>query len=261
MSKSPPVRTVFFMCLLFAASSCSDPVRGINDARDNGPSIRLSGGGIGGTKILAALRQDGVTEESGVRFGSCMGTEAFESGLTAGMKNEADLNCNSSDVAISDAQVLSYSFDGTTFFPVSAGPIECTEGSPIFFQMSLGLVENSNSPRTDVGLWVASDGGNAITGTCEQYTFFVSGADGIADLDGDQCGDMLTDTRIVLPLGVVGSTCTGTSVHVGTCIGWTQPGQDRVCPTAGDNNFRIGAVPANKSKCNCQGFDVPITVL
>jgi len=58
------------------------------------------------------------------------------------------------------------------------------------------------------------------------------------------------------------ATAQDTLVHVGSCLAWTVPGSDQVCPRApGDaNGFRWATTPSSTSKCNCEGFNVPITV-
>ena len=254
--------------LTFVLVSCAEPKSTpVGPAASNIKGPVYSGGGIGGTETdveLASIRQDAEPSGGGFRIGACMGTEAYLSGLTSGMKDESDLNCNSNEIVIETAVVTEYSLDATTYFPVPAGGIECPAGSPIFLNVQLVIVESANSPRTDIGIWASTDGGDAITGTCGQYTLFASGAPGTVNLDGDLCGDMLPNTRLTMPLGIFDSICSGsgmTSVHIGTCIGWTTQGSDRVCPAPGPTGYRVGAVPANKSKCNCSGFDIPINVV
>ena len=58
-------------------------------------------------------------------------------------------------------------------------------------------------------------------------------------------------------------------LEIPSCVSWTQPGGDRVCPDDADGNgvpgqitdFRGATLPANKSKCNCDPFFVPIEIL
>ena len=79
-------------------------------------------------------------------------------------------HCTSQDIKIATADVLEYSFDGTTFLPFDpANPISCEESTPIFLRINAHVKETATSERTDVGVWIAQDGGNARTGVCNHY--------------------------------------------------------------------------------------------
>ena len=90
----------------------------------------------------------------------------------------------------------------------------------------------------------------------------------MSNTDSDSCGDLVNAGSATVPLGVISTICqtatnTSTLLHIGSCVGWTEPGGDQVCPQGGnvtDDGFRWGTVPGTTSKCNCGGFDVPIVV-
>jgi len=98
------------------------------------------------------------------------------------------------------------------------------------------------STRADVGSWIATDGGNAITGACTQYTL-VNGTAGVSNNDGDLCGDMNSGSTTIVPLDILTLTCHDNGsglLHVGACIGWTEPGADRTCPVPGVTPTTLG---------------------
>jgi hypothetical protein len=199
--------------------------------------------------------------------------DAFASGAVNGVNDTLDLadptqNCTANDVRIAVADLLSYSIDGTTFIPFTPGDVvSCQENTPIFLNVRAHVEETATSERTDIGIWIGLNGGNARTGVCNHYNL-VNGVAGVSNIDGDSCGDMVNAQTALVPLGVIDAVCqtatpTSTTLHIGSCIGWTQPGGDQVCPQGGNNTpdgFRFGTVPGTTSKCNCSGFDVPITV-
>jgi hypothetical protein len=199
--------------------------------------------------------------------GACMGDDSFASGLVPGLQSATGLNCTSNDIDIAIATISEYSFDNVTFTPFDPNtPINCAEGQTIYVNTSAELVQNAASTRADVGIWIATDGGAAITGTCTQYTL-VNGTTGVSNNDGDLCGDMNSGSTTIVPLDILTLTCHDNGsglLHVGACLGWTEPGADRTCPVPGVTpttlGYRYGSVPGNKSKCNCNGFDLPVNI-
>ena len=204
--------------------------------------------------------------------GVCLARDAFLSGAVSGVNDDQDLanpaqNCTANDVKVASADIISYSFNGTDFTTYTGQPIQCIEGDPIFLELKANLEETSTSTRTDIGVWIATDGGNARTGTCNQYNLR-NAQTGVSDTDSDKCGDLVNQGTATVPLGVISTICqtasnTTSLLHIGSCLGWTEPGGDQVCPQGNvenDNNFRWGTVPGTTSKCNCSGFDVPIVV-
>jgi len=204
--------------------------------------------------------------------GACLATDAFLSGAVSGVNDDQDLadptqHCTANDVSIASATINAFSFNGTDFTTYTGQNIQCDENEPIFLDLNAVLQETATSTRTDIGVWIATDGGNARTGTCNQYNLRNAQA-GVSNTDGDLCGDLVNAGSATVPLGVISTICqtatnSSTLLHIGSCVGWTEPGGDQVCPqnnVQSDNNFRWGTVPGTTSKCNCGGFDVPITV-
>ena len=251
-------------------------------------------GAIGALGVLASCGENTVSPKSGMAPsgpsftateplngpGVCMANDAVAAptGTIDGVKNgDSPLtatNCTSNDVAIATTTLVSYQLpDGqggfTAPIPYSGGTVACNDGDPIKLNINARLEETANSARSDIGIWIATDGGNAITGACNHYNL-VPGSGGVTNPDNDSCGDL--DQGAVVPsfpLGVIDAICrtetpTDTLLHIGSCLGWKEPGADVACPLASqgatENGFRWGTLYANKSKCNCDGFDVPITV-
>jgi len=215
-------------------------------------------------------------------------------GTIAGVKFGDDpataLNCTSQDVKIATAQVINYllaNADGSyTGTPIPYNPgdnVTCNKDQGIRLTMSAKLNETASSARSDIGIWIAADGGNAQTGLCNHYnlpTNPLTPGTGVSNPDGDSCGDLNAGAFVPsFQLGTFDAVCetsptSNNQLHIGSCIGWKEPGADEVCPlpdakpnqapnwvTNSADGFRFGTLYANKSKCNCEGFDVPITVI
>jgi hypothetical protein len=200
--------------------------------------------------------------------GQCMGDDAVNNpGLVSGFgTNPNAFNCTANDVRIANARTA------------SGDPIQCALGDQIQVNLVADVVETSTSVRHDIGIWIAEDGGNAETGECSFYWFDDDDVDllpGVPiDADGDMCGDMDNAGSVIdFPLDALTLTCTAplviegeTFLEINSCVSWTQPGGDRTCP-ADDNgpdyspNYRGGTLPANKSKCNCEPFLVPVEIV
>jgi len=219
--------------------------------------------------------------------GQCMGDDAVDAptGTIPGVKNGGDplkaFNCTSNDVSIARTNLISYqTSDGQGNFgpvtPYNPGDnVTCSVGTPIKLNLTAELDETANSERTDIGIWIATDGGKAITGACNHYNL-VPGTQNVTNEAAgsspgpDSCGDLNAGAVVpAFPLGEITAVCeteteTSTLLHVGSCLGWKEPGADRLCPltgVSGPDGFRFGTLPGNASKCNCDGFDVPITVV
>ena len=228
--------------------------------------------------------------------GQCMADDAVRAptGTIKGVKLGDDLttvtNCTSQDVKIATALVSSYRiadslgvFSGAPIQYNAGDNVTCTQDRKIELTMSTKLNETASSARSDIGIWIATDGGNAQSGLCNHYNLPVNPltpGTGVSNGDNDSCGDLNAGAVVPnFPLGTFVAVCetaagSNNQLHVGSCIGWKEPGADGVCPlpdanpntapnwvTNSADGFRFGTLYANKSKCNCEGFDVPITVV
>lgn len=222
------------------------------------PTAPLFGhGGLGGTVIQAPLDTDAAASDSTLSS-NCMGTDAFESGLVSDMKTESDLNCTSKDVTIGLATLRKYAPHAGSTTDYTGQPVNCPSGSTITLFFTLELSQVANSPRTDMGLWVADDDGTALTGQCTHYILRPL----TTNVDGDFCGDLLPN--VTVEAGLAGAIVSCDSLrdglaHVGVCAGWTDPDSNRFC-TANVQESRFLTVPANKAKCNCNGIDLAINI-
>jgi hypothetical protein len=204
--------------------------------------------------------------------GQCMGDDAvsFPANVSGFGTDPNAFNCTANDVRIANARTT------------SGDPIQCVPGDDILVDIVADIVETSTSTRHDIGIWIAEDGGNAETGECSFFYFDDDDVDAFpldpVDADGDNCGDMTNAGTVTdFDLDNLTLTCPSdpviigdqTFIEIASCVSWTQPGGDRVCPddAAGDgdppgvDDFRAGTLPANKSKCNCEPFLVEVEIL
>ncbi|MFL5618108.1 MAG: hypothetical protein ACJ79A_06920, partial [Gemmatimonadaceae bacterium] len=229
--------------------------------------------------------------------GQCMADDAVRvaSNTISGVKFGDDpltaTNCTSNDVRIATAQVINYlladslgNFSGTPIPFDSTTNVTCTVNQGIQLTMSAKLNETASSTRSDIGIWLATDGGRGVTGACNHYNLPTNPLEpgtGVSNADNDSCGDLSAGAVVPsFPLGTFNAVCntapgaTTNRLHIGSCLGWTEPGANRVCPlpdakpnaapnwvTESPDGYRFGTLYGNKSKCNCEGFDVPITVV
>jgi hypothetical protein len=211
--------------------------------------------------------------------GVCMATDAANSGLTSGVNSESDLsdptkNCTSNDVNVATAELTQVCTGPNFTNCVTVNPgqtITCDEGTTLQIGVRAHLEETASSARTDIGVWVSTDGGNARVGACNHYNLIATPGSGVTNEDSppDECGDMASGATAILPLGNITTICQSSGsttdvLHVGSCLGWQTPGQDGICPVPSlgetPNGFRYGTVPGDKSKCNCAGFDLNVIV-
>ena len=154
--------------------------------------------------------------------GACMGDDSFANPkLTPGLSSASGLNCTANDIDIATADIARYSFDGITFTPLPPGSrVQCQQGDTVFVETVAHLQNNATS-RWDIGIWLAAsdanpvyqfkDGNttiftNALTGSCTHYNL-TRDSTGVANLDGDACGDMQSGTQTALKLDVLTVRC------------------------------------------------------
>jgi hypothetical protein len=205
--------------------------------------------------------------------GQCMGDDAVQYNTRVdGVSGTSDpgtvLNCTANDIEIASATATT--INGTVYH--AGDVVTCNEGDTIQVGLTATLLQNANSERQDIGLWIALDGGGAQTGTCNHYNL-VAGTAGTTNGDGDQCAGMLAaNTTTEVPLGTIPVVCTDLDndglVDVGACVSWKVPADNLECPDNADGtgasgtptDFRAGTLPSNKSKCNCEPFHLPIII-
>ena len=200
--------------------------------------------------------------------GQCLGDDAVTwyqlvSGLNE-TSSPSDLNCTSNDVEVTSVVATQMLVNGTWVNLGANNPISCTEGEVISIRATATLSDNASAGRSDVGLWIGTDGGDAQTGSCNHYNLPTDPLpSGVSDLDSDTCGDMLAGTTEV-DLGELTLVChAGESggLEIPSCVAWSPYGTDRVCPVdsiAGANGFRAGTLPNTQVRCNCQPVAVTI---
>jgi hypothetical protein len=218
-----------------------------------------------------------------VATGECMGNDVLSYNATVSPSDKVSgwttpipsgNFCTANDIYLANATVTHvYDEDVGDFVPVT-GAITCVEGESFDAKVVANLAANSAAERTDVGVWIAQGGPTqtqAVDGACNHY-YLTPGVDGAVSLDdpADQCGDVSSTEGVLasLDLDVITIQCAPNQhnqVEVPACVGWTVPGQDRYCPhPEGDSdpiNFRMGTVPGNTSKCNCEPFVLDIVVV
>jgi hypothetical protein len=216
--------------------------------------------------------------------GRCLAADAYWSGAVGGVNDSLKLadptkSCTANDIRIATIDLKRFKIGNGDFQNYTGQPITCTPGQALQLDIDSHVKETATSQRTDVGIWIGLEGSNARTGTCNHYNLVNPPAgtpvlNGVNNDDGDQCGDITLARESIVPLGIIDAICqtspgAADSLHIGSCLGWTQPGGDQVCPqtsnpvfgaVTGANGFRFGTVPGTSSKCNCEGFNVPIIV-
>ncbi|MDT8437263.1 MAG: hypothetical protein RRA92_10985, partial [Gemmatimonadota bacterium] len=221
---------------------------------------------------------------------TCMGDEAADTlsdGTTfvqgMGANEPYDLNCTANDVVIALAFVdncvgCTGRIENPDPDPAAPDSIfTCVEGDTLTITGSVSMKSNAQQTRGDIGWWVASDGGDGISGSCTHFWFDTDGSpDGLDDLDGDACGDIGSkDFFASVPLEHPDNTFTivcqdtnqDNNADAGACTGWKVPGDDLTCPGdqfpgggETDEDFTKGTLPANKAKCRCDPLDFPIAL-
>ena len=207
--------------------------------------------------LSATAKKDGTPHVQGMKVGQPYG-----------------LNCTANDVVIALADIVSCV--GCTNAP--GDPFTCVEGTTLTIEATVDLQSNSQKTRSDVGWWLAEDGGDGISGSCQHFYFDIPPLDDLDDpVPTDTCGDIgakdeFFDIPLTTPVSTFNVICQDTNddqqLDAGACTGWKVPGDDEICPddkdedgTAGqDPGYAFGTLPANKAKCRCDEIDFPIGI-
>jgi uncharacterized repeat protein (TIGR01451 family) len=216
--------------------------------------------------------------------GRCLAADAYWSAAVTGVNDSLKLadptkSCTANDIRIARIDLKRFKIGNGDFQDYVGQPVLCDPGQALQLDIDSHVQETATSQRTDVGIWIGLEGSNARTGTCNHYNLVnpippATVTNGVNNDDSDQCGDITLARESIVSLGIIDAICqtsqgSADSLHIGSCLGWTQPGGDQVCPqttnkrfgdVTGSNGFRFGTVPGTTSKCNCEGFNVPILV-
>jgi hypothetical protein len=178
--------------------------------------------------------------------------------------NTQNLGCTANDVTIAHVTHIT-PISGITGTGTTADPFKCFSGSPIEFtadfEVDLGA---TGGARYDIGLYIAQNQLQALTGTCNSSIITSTNATNYKNLDSspDTCGDIsgklgTTFNPQFVHLDIV-TTCTAganSKLLLPNCTSWRQPGSNEVCQSITD------AFPGSPSKCNCDNnFTIDVTV-
>jgi hypothetical protein len=176
-----------------------------------------------------------------------------------------NLQCTSNDVRVAGFNVLS-------------GPTECVTGDDITVTLQAEEIAGA-SERYDIGLFVALDGGNALTGSClqdylppplEPHPPLCTGAPNPSSGTGpyynaechedpaDTCGDLAQGVTTLRNLSPITIKCQDSNhdgiADVNTCTSWdNQNSNGTTKPSCTTANQTLPGTPA---KCNCEPVQV-----
>jgi hypothetical protein len=164
----------------------------------------------------------------------------------------------------------------------STTPVTCKAGETVTVTVDSNILIEGE--RSDLGWYVAVDGGDALTGTCavnglhqsSSYSYVITNANGMDDKssvvpvwaknqggDGDQCGDVKMDYdigRLNTPVLInVQLPCTDNNedgkLDASICFTWRGARTNRDECTIGNN------VPGTDCACYCSRYDINNTVV
>lgn len=174
------------------------------------------------------------------------------------------LNCNSNDVRIAHVTNIT-PLTGITGNATDG--FKCFSGSPIEFTADFE-VDLGAQARYDIGLYIAQNQAQALSGSCNSSVITRSNAPvTFKQLDTsdatDTCGDITGALGTAFNPQIVhldiSTTCTAgtgtTKLALPNCTSWRQPGSNTTCTSI--NN----AFPGSPSKCNCANdFTIDVNV-
>lgn len=174
------------------------------------------------------------------------------------------LNCNSNDVRIAHVKNIT-PITGITGNATDG--FKCFSGSPIEFTADFE-VDLGAQARYDIGLYIAQNQAQALSGSCNSSVITKLNAPGTfkqldtsdaADTCGDITGALGTAFNPQLVHLDISTTCTAgtgtTQLALPNCTSWRQPGSNTTCTSIHD------AFPGSPSKCNCDNnFTIDVNV-
>ncbi len=138
---------------------------------------------------------------------------------------------------------------------------DCTNlepGAKVKLKITYG--QGNATARYDLGVFVATDGGDAVSGDCARA--YATAADaGASDEDGDACYDKTSADGVVVYLDNVMLACPekgAEAVNTNVCVSWAQNADEIDCQDLDDLR------PGTPSKCVCGNVsfdnDIPLPV-
>ncbi len=223
--------------------------------------------------------------------GNCLQNEynLFNGAAAGASSGSLNLNCTANDVRVAKVTNVR-DLNG-------ANLTTCFEGSTFNFIADFEIVTSSNSSRSNIGLYFATQGqADALRGACVDNiispihqcpgaaTGVLCGSDNYHELDPqtppDNCGDTSsTDNSPVFGAAAEGVnvvisnfTCSNANtvpcpndaskrcLQMPNCTSWQIPGGTNVCSSSSPSfPYTDAATPGTKSKCNCGVLTLPIT--
>ncbi|HXC53533.1 MAG TPA: hypothetical protein VN634_21785 [Candidatus Limnocylindrales bacterium] len=145
------------------------------------------------------------------------------------------LNCTANDIRITAINNVVITDDGCT-----------SKTDTVTFNATLTVVTTATS-RYDIGLFIGTDGEQALVGDCRVLTL-PTGPSPFRDLDGDLCGDTSSSMIVNLPVTSVTVACVDANqnhkLDVANCTSWQQ-NSNETCTGP------VDVQPGTAAKCNC----------
>ena len=167
----------------------------------------------------------------------------------------AGLNCEGNDVRYTPVTVSIVGDDGCDY-----------PGDTATIHIDGQVILQGEDRRHDIGIYVATDGGDAYNGSCTISTIPYSPDPPYLDLDGiiggtqDVCGDVNADHSPLsysipasMTVQCVDADLDGL-LDLSVCTSWRQPGANELC------SGPLDAFPAEPPKCNCETHNVEVPV-
>ncbi len=161
--------------------------------------------------------------------------------------NMQTLNCTSNDVKVTGVHQL------RVITPCAAA------GDTAIVSMVAEFTTGAND-RYDIGVFIAQDGGDALTGACSISVFPTAPDPPWLNLNGNACGDITMDTIHNpmhtsiqnIPVKCVDLNGDG-KLDVNICTSWNE-NANQACAAASD------AIPGTSAKCSCELVTLPIVL-
>jgi uncharacterized repeat protein (TIGR01451 family) len=154
------------------------------------------------------------------------------------------LTCTANDVEIASITNVHVLDDGCT-----------SQADTVTFDADIELLLNAQE-RYDIGIYIATDGGDALTGSCLIDIVPIVPNPPFVDLDGggDLCGDIdQAHSPMFVTLSSITIACTDENgdgvLDLPSCLSWAQGKRD-FCATP------FEALPGSPSKCNCDRLPI-----